>query len=260
LYSAHPLFSTIFFKLAPNSTSPKDAVRAVGLGEAEYRYIGTQTYSPGTPTVDIAWLIYFNRRTGYGKLLGYWLRHPGEALQALHRDLDNFAPLMRQPNLSNFRQEDGLPPGALTSRFAFWSALRNALYRRWPGHIVVWYALVIAGAGVVFIRRPSCRWPATICLGICAMAILEFCFASLADANETGRHLLIFHALTEITICFAAAAALELVQQMAVFPNRLAAVRSAGGSTGQRRTGSRVSRFKIPPTWYCTESGPSRLK
>jgi hypothetical protein len=210
LYSAHPLFSTIFFKLAPNSTSPKDAVRAVGLGEAEYRYIGTQTYSPGTPTVDIAWLTSFNRRTGYGKLMRYWLRHPGEALHALHGDLVSSAPFMRQLNLSNFRQEDGHPPGALTGRFASWSALRSALYRRWPGLIVVWYALVMAGAAVVIIRRPSGRGPAIICLGVCAMAILEFCFASLADANETGRHLLIFHALTEITICFAAAAALEL--------------------------------------------------
>jgi hypothetical protein len=233
LYSAHPLFSTIFLKLAPNSSSPEGAVRAVGLGEDEYRYIGTQTYSPGTPTVDVAWLIDFNRRTGYGKLLRYWLRHPGEALQALHRDLVSFAPLIRQLNLSNFRREDGHPPGALTGHFASWSALHSGLYRRWPGHIVLWYALVIAGAGAVFIRRPSDRWPAAICLGICAMAILEFCFASLADANETGRHLLIFHALTEITICFAAAAALDLVQQMAVSHNRIAAVRSAGGSTGR---------------------------
>lgn len=215
-YSAGPLFSTIFYKVAPQSAEPQAAVRELGLGEAEYRYIGTHAYSPGNPTVDISWVRYFMRRTSYAKLLGYWLRHPGEALRALDRDLDTFAPVMRQLNLSNFRRQDGHPPGARTARFASWSAFRSALYRRWPGHSVVWYALVIAGA--VFALRPVQRTrrraAAIICLGICAMAILEFCFASLADANETERHLFIFHVLTEITICFAAAWVLDAIMQM----------------------------------------------
>jgi len=39
-------------------------------------------------------------------------------------------------------------------------------------------------------------------LGIVTLAIGEFCVASLADAAETHRHLFIFHACTDLTICF----------------------------------------------------------
>jgi hypothetical protein len=42
------------------------------------------------------------------------------------------------------------------------------------------------------------------------MGIGEFCFASLTDAAQTDRHLFLFHALTDLTVCFAAAGALEI--------------------------------------------------
>jgi hypothetical protein len=48
------------------------------------------------------------------------------------------------------------------------------------------------------------------------MAVLEFVFASLTDANETDRHLLIFHALTEMTICFTAALTLTVVLRFGI--------------------------------------------
>ena len=40
-YRTAPLFSVIFYKLAPASSSPQAAVRELGLGEAEYPFIGT---------------------------------------------------------------------------------------------------------------------------------------------------------------------------------------------------------------------------
>jgi hypothetical protein len=39
------------------------------------------------------------------------------------------------------------------------------------------------------------------------MAVLAFCAASLADAAETYRHLLLFHAMTDAAICFSFSAA-----------------------------------------------------
>jgi hypothetical protein len=50
------------------------------------------------------------------------------------------------------------------------------------------------------------RW---MVLGIVALAAGEFFVASLADAAETFRHLFIFHACTDLTVCFAIAAALR---------------------------------------------------
>jgi hypothetical protein len=201
-YPSQPLFSVIFFKLAPSSPAPEAAVREVGLGPAEYRYIGSHAFSGGSPVGDLAWLRDFNRRTSTARVMMYWLRHPRVAWNALEADLQDQAPDLRQQNLSNYRREDGHPPGALTNRFALWSNLRSALYRRWPNHILFWYAAVIVVAAANLRKH---RTTALLCLGIAAMALLEFCFACLTDATETARHLFLFHVLTEVTICFAAA-------------------------------------------------------
>jgi hypothetical protein len=155
------------------------------------------------------WYTSFYSRTGFGKVMRYWLRHPGEAVDALRADLVYHAHDLRQANIANFRREDGYPPFARSTAFASWSNFRTALYKRWPAHIVVWYALMIAASVSICIRQPRSRGPAIICLGICGMAVSEFLLASLADAIETERHLFLFHVMTEISICFAAAWALH---------------------------------------------------
>jgi hypothetical protein len=208
-YPLQPLFTVIFKKVAPDTPSPEAAVREVGLGEAEYRFIGHQVYEPGLPTVDLDWLRYFAGKTSFGKVMRYWLRHPGQAGHVMYGDLATWVPGMRQLNLANFRREDGYPPGQLTTRFATWSRLRDKLYRRWPLFIVGWYIVVIGGAVIVLVRGRTNRANTAICLGVAVMAVLELVFATLTDANETDRHLFLFHALTEITICFAAGWALS---------------------------------------------------
>lgn len=213
LYSVQSLFNVIFSKLALQSASPRAALAEVGLGEAEFRYIGTNCYSPGSPFNTADAMRDFNRRTSFGRVALYWLRHPGEAYRAVRSDLVNRVHDIRPANLSNFREQDGHAPFALTTRFALWSDLRAAFLRRWPAHIVAWYLLVVVGATVIASHRPL-RGPAVICLGVCIMAILEFLLATLFDAVETERHLLMFHALTEITICFASAWLLDAIMQL----------------------------------------------
>jgi hypothetical protein len=207
-YTSHALFNIIFFKIAPHSRAPEAAVRELGLGPNEYRFIGTHAFTRGNPMDNISWLRHFNSQTNFGKVLVYWLDHPRETLRAMRADRDHLAGDLRQRNLANYRREDGYLPGTLTNRFAFWSNLRSEIYRLWPAHIFWWYAAVICAA-VANLRRH--RAVAAVCLGVSAIAILDFCFATLTDAIETERHLFIFHAATEITICFAAAWAIDAV-------------------------------------------------
>ena len=49
-----------------------------------------------------------------------------------------------------------------------------------------------------------------ILLVVAILGVGEFGIASLADGVETDRHLLLFHACTDITICFAAAGLLSI--------------------------------------------------
>ncbi|HZQ96854.1 MAG TPA: hypothetical protein VFA67_17710, partial [Candidatus Sulfotelmatobacter sp.] len=107
----------------------------------------------------------------------------------------------------------GFPPYAMTHRFASWSALRAKLFRRWPPHILVWYVAVFLATAYCATRGRSLltRRVAIICLAILFMGAAEFFTSALADASETDRHLFLFHACTDISICFAFAALLKLV-------------------------------------------------
>src|ERR1035437_6050760 len=113
---------------------------------------------------------------------------------------------MRPVNLGNFRAEDGHAAGARTQRFAVWSNWRSAMLRRWPWHMVAWYVVFLAGC---LVSGSPVRW---VAMGIAALGAGEFAAAALADSLDAGRHLFLFHAATDLTVCFAAA---WLLQKMA---------------------------------------------
>ena len=106
---------------------------------------------------------------------------------------------MRPVYLGNFRAQDVPAPGARTERFAMWSNWRSALLRRWPWYLVVWYIVFLSGC--VASRSPV-KW---VAMGIAALGVGEFVAAALGDSLDAGRHLFLFHAATDLTVCFAAA-------------------------------------------------------
>ena len=103
---------------------------------------------------------------------------------------------------SNFRREDGWPPVAQTTRFGLWSAVRTQVVLWWPEHLVVWYALVLFGGPIIAGRTPAGFRRATAWTAVFAavLGLAEFLFASLTDAAETHRHLLMFHWFTDVTL------------------------------------------------------------
>jgi hypothetical protein len=150
----------------------------------------------------------FEKRTSYGDVASFYMNHPGRVLQILWRCLTDEAKQMRAVNLSNYQKRDGHPAGARAEHFDTWSSLRTWLFEHAPWHILIWYALVFAGCVAVFLRQssPVPKRLAAICAALATVAVFEFGAASLADACETYRHLFLFHAVTDITVCFAIAA------------------------------------------------------
>jgi hypothetical protein len=199
-YTAAPLFTLLFSKLARESPAPGQVLTELGLPEQDVAFVGMNAFQPEAPVNDPRWLHDFEFHVNYRAVLTWYLRHPVRTLGFLNEALKIETFQMRPENLSNFRREDGHPPGARTDRFALWSNFRRALFLKWPYHILAWYLLVIVAA----IRTPApLRW---MILGIIVLAAGEFCVASLADAAETSRHLFIFHACTDLTVCFGIAA------------------------------------------------------
>jgi len=195
-YRGQALFNVIFFRLAPAGAD----LATLGVQPAELRYRGMHAYMEGVPASDRAWAEAFGQRTGFARLLRWYAIHPATALRFLADTLREGAPEMRPENLSNFRQSQGQPPGARTTRFAFWSDLRTWLLERWPWHLPLWYAAFVVGC-----LRSHSRLK-YLALGCALLGIGEFTAAALGDALDAGRHLFLFHAATDLTLCFASGA------------------------------------------------------
>jgi hypothetical protein len=193
-YRGEAMFNVLFFRLGPAGAD----LQSLGVKPEELRYRGMHSYMPGAPTSDAAWSEEFGRRTGFGRLAGWYARHPGSTLGFLAETLTEGAREMRPVNLGNFRAADGRAPGAHTQRFAAWSNLRSGLLRRWPWHMVAWYAVFLAGC---LVSGSPLRW---VAMGIAALGAGEFAVAALGDSLDAGRHLFLFHAATDLTVCFAA--------------------------------------------------------
>jgi hypothetical protein len=195
-------FNLIFYKILPESPMPAIDAAELGLAPSDVAFVGLHSYSPNTPMAHSDWVDDFSARGGYGKVLLYYLRHPGRTLQILRSDLVMETAQRRPFNLSNFRRQNGYPPYTMTTRFGLWTQMRNWLFKQWPEHAVLWYAvLFVGGAVALFLDRGSLRrlvlWAI---LGVALMGVGEFFVSSLMDGLETYRHLLLFHLLTDITL------------------------------------------------------------
>lgn len=196
-------FDIVFANIPKTSPDGQQELKELGLEPSYIKYMGASPWPQGPN-----WLAQFYARLGPWKVCKFYLAHPLRTLGIMGIDLRTSTAHLR--NLPNYRRMDGFPPGTMTRHFCSWSDLRSRLFVLWPYHILVWYGVVAAGASWIAMRRRgsfSSR-AAAVCLGVALMAVLEFGVASLGDGNDTARHLLMFHALTDVTICFAVAAAL----------------------------------------------------
>jgi uncharacterized membrane protein YgdD (TMEM256/DUF423 family) len=86
--------------------------------------------------------------------------------------------------------------------------------RVWPAHIVVWLVLLLPSALFCAIRDAS-RWRRALAwttLALSIVALGEFGIASLADAIETPRHLMLFHVFTDASIFLSLAYAASVLE------------------------------------------------
>jgi uncharacterized membrane protein YgdD (TMEM256/DUF423 family) len=161
-----------------------------------------------------AWVDSFRFRCTYGRVLRFYLRHPPRALAILRSDLEDQAWQRRALGLSNFQKQAGRSQGAVATSLSSWSALRAWMSRIWPAHIFVWLVLLLPSALLCAIHgaSPWRRALAWTILALCLVALGEFGIASLADAIETPRHLLLFHVFSDASIFLALAYAASVLE------------------------------------------------
>ena len=208
-YHSQALFNLIFLKLAKESADPARDLQALGLSTQDMPYIGLWAFQPQAPASDPKWLADFGQRTNYFKVAKFYLHQPLRAWRILNGDLLESAPRMRL--FADLRRQDAHKPNELARNFASWSNLRSTLFLRWPHHILVWYTLLGTFIVLILRARPSVAAVrlAWITAALSGAAGIEYGVSSLADACETFRHLFLFHALTDLTVCMALSALLS---------------------------------------------------
>ncbi len=210
-YKGQALFNVLFYRIGSEGPAAMPDLLKLGVRPDEARYLGTHSYSPGSPMENPQFAEQFYERTGFTRLLGWYLHHPAKTLRMVSDRLLWEAEIMRANNLGNYPIEAGHEPRARTRRFGLWSDMRSALFHRAPWYFPLWYCLFIAGCvrAVVLRRSPVSTRIAWLALGVALLGAGEFLASNLADCLDMARHLFLFHACTDLTVCFAVAWCVE---------------------------------------------------
>ena len=211
-YKTYPMYNLIFFRLTTHTPDPLRTLADLGLPASYFPLVGTHSYTLNSPAGDDKWERQFLRQTSYLKLARYYLHDLQVPLTMLWTTLRDEARWIRTPDLGNYRQKDGFPPGTLAKRFDWWSNLRSRFLKVFPAHLAIFYVLIAAGS-LACLFRPAlaARWPLyPVALALAVGGAIEFACAALLDCIETARHLFLFHVITEMLIVCAVAAALGL--------------------------------------------------
>jgi hypothetical protein len=208
-YKLFALYNVIFSRLAPHNLMPESVLQQVGLGDEDRKLVGGHAYLPDAPVYNDEWAANFLRRTSFAKLISYYIHNPEVAVREMDIDLHRDAPVLRPKNMANFRQKDGYPPGAMATRFSFWSNLRSRVLTVFPYHVPLLFL------APWFLWIASWKWRTLrfrvlpLALALSAGGVVEFAMSALTDALDNSRHLFLFQVLTEIMILFMAGAILK---------------------------------------------------
>lgn len=199
-YKATAYYNLAFFKLAPMDAGSLDALR---IRTEDRHLVGTHAFMPNSPAQQPAWLEKFFPQGGYGNAIRYYATHPGILARVLWSDLSKEASQIRAINLGNYERSTGVRYCTLSTTFGWYSAAKSWLFDHVP-----WF---------VFFVVPFCMWRTwrqPLAWALLATLGYEFAIASLADACETYRHLLLFHLAMDLLIWLALATESKQTQSL----------------------------------------------
>lgn len=204
-YGAGTTFNVIFTRLVPTTSDPVRVLAAFGLPPEAATYSGEHVYTPTTPFKDEAWRARYAASLTPQRLLLFYVRNPGPAIDSLWKDLIASANMRV---FAYYRHPGGRQPNRPARSLLGWSDLRSFLIRSVPFHLPLFYAAILI-AGFWLAWRGTQRWQrigGTLSVALAGASITEFATTSLFDALETDRHLFMFHVLTDALVVHAALA------------------------------------------------------
>ena len=186
-YKASNLWNSAFVSLLPHDPA---ALAALHAGPEFLPFIGRNAYQfPDQATADL-YIRAFYSRCGYRDLASYYLTHP---VMAARRIAEAGSELRHvRPTYLGIYERGS----ARWWTYSWWSDLKSAAYRRVP-----WLVALVFAATIPLLSRSPHR---ALLVLLLAMAALEFTLSCFGDSTLDYRHNFLFHAITDIWLCFAA--------------------------------------------------------
>lgn len=204
-YASIQHFNIIFFGLLPHSDNVHRDLEQLGLDDSYGRWVGTHTYSDGSPMMNVEFVRTFKERTGFGRLGIFYARHPGQAWRLFIEGLSEAG--HERPYLGNYDRRTGAREFQESNAFAAWSSLKRAIF--WHnGRLYLCYVLGVLALMCTlawrqrFVQTPSAFTPA---VAFALLTIFEMIICSMGDVLDTLRHEFVFNGLTDLAVVFAIA-------------------------------------------------------
>ena len=222
-YAGQATFSALFYRILPGVSDPAAYLSETRIPRSYIAFIGEHAFSPGVPISDPDEQRRFTRWFGPSDLAVFFLRHPNIAWRMLTIHLDegsldrvrmNTGSLAHR--LGNYEESTGKPPQTLSHFFCFWPYLKERLFGGHARRYLLYIVAVVASAWVLRPRVPGMRILLAIVTGMLAASLAVV----MVDGVDSGRHLLIFNFLLDLTAAAAAAFAIERWTTLPASTNR----------------------------------------
>ncbi|MBI4902064.1 MAG: hypothetical protein HY820_00410 [Acidobacteria bacterium] len=195
-YKSYAVYNVLFGRLV-DSGNGRDVLSELGLDPAWASLAGTNAFSANSGLQSPEFAAAFATRATHMKLLGYYVAHPSVAWEMFSEGLAQMA-RQRPAGFANFAKTEGRAPLQQARSFSSYSSLKVKLLSMHTSirilHLVVPIACLMVGwvasrlsTGLAY--GAACTW---------LIAFGEILLGSLADVEETTRHLFLANAMLDI--------------------------------------------------------------
>lgn len=198
------IYQTVFYGVLKDSPSPKEDLKELGLNPDLSVLANTNFFTPNTPIPQSDPVLYeqFYSHMSHGKILAFYLKHPGRLLDKLEvaaRDGMTIRPYY----LGTYEQSDNQPSGAVNTKMSSWSEFKHS---KVPNRFWFVFAVFAAYFGVLiweYIRADSLRRKvyAELFALIGCIGAFAFLIPIIGDGEaDLAKHLFLFNVSFDIML------------------------------------------------------------
>lgn len=208
-YQTVNTWNALFYKALPHAANPADALASIGIDPAMTQYAGKHAFMPDSPMNNPVKAAELGRVITPSRLVRFYLQHPvitGLVLRDALADGSLQRVRMqigaRQYRLGNYEKDTGEPPEAQSHFLDFWTDWKAAAFGNRPWLYGAWAVALLVMLWTLALRlSPKIRPRVTALTAIWTTMVVAAPLLVLFDGIDTGRHLFLFNAMLDMTVC-----------------------------------------------------------